>query len=97
MPLADSYSVAVAAGANHSCSLMLHGGITCWGSNSNGQLGNGNISELSGPVSVILGTAFFVYLQFTCFHKEVLSTACINVLALYAQQKAHDAAHLCLM
>jgi alpha-tubulin suppressor-like RCC1 family protein len=35
--------MALAAGWQHSCALMLNGSIKCWGNNGNGQLGIGNL------------------------------------------------------
>ena len=35
--------MALAAGWQHSCALMLNGAIKCWGNNGNGQVGAGNL------------------------------------------------------
>src|SRR5205823_2404421 len=44
---------AVAAGKNHSCALMGDGGVTCWGDNGEGQLGDGTTTVRLAPVRVI--------------------------------------------
>ncbi len=41
---------AVVAGENHTCALMEDGTVSCWGSNSSGQLGSGTVgAELDTP------------------------------------------------
>jgi hypothetical protein len=43
---------AIAVGGYHTCALVIGGGAMCWGSNGNGQLGNGGWSGASNPVDV---------------------------------------------
>lgn len=49
-------------GANHACTLLQDGAVKCWGSNDNGQLGNGEFGHseyiISTPreVEPFLGT-----------------------------------------
>jgi alpha-tubulin suppressor-like RCC1 family protein len=47
--------VSIAAGYDHNCVLQANGNIKCWGSNSNGQLGNGNTINAVSPTDVSLG------------------------------------------
>lgn len=47
-------AVALAAGGRHTCALLTDGQMTCWGSDSNGQLGNGAVTgTVPAPVSVV--------------------------------------------
>lgn len=51
--------VAVAAGAQHSCALRSDGTMLCWGSNADGQLGDGtqDLRTIAAPVAGLAGPA----------------------------------------
>ena len=46
-------AIDIAVGSQHSCAVHESGRVSCWGDNSNGQLGDGTISNRLSPVFVI--------------------------------------------
>ena len=59
----------VSSGASHSCALLTDGTIRCWGSNTNGQLGNGALGDSATPVTVLAtanGAPFLHATQISC-------------------------------
>ncbi len=47
-----STSIASGPGASHTCAVTMTGVVACWGSNSQGQLGNGLAADSAAPVDV---------------------------------------------
>ncbi len=45
-------AIEIAAGSDHSCALRTGGRVVCWGSNTDGQLGNGSTTNRTAPVNV---------------------------------------------
>lgn len=52
MGLADGVATLM-AGDFHTCALTTAGGVTCWGRNNTGQLGDGTLISRSAPVAVV--------------------------------------------
>jgi alpha-tubulin suppressor-like RCC1 family protein len=48
-------AVAIAVGRFHACAVLTDGSAKCWGTNWNGQLGNGAGPDSNEPVTVVLG------------------------------------------
>ena len=47
----------ISAGENHTCAIASDNRAYCWGSNKNGQLGNGSTADSNGPVAVNMSGA----------------------------------------
>jgi alpha-tubulin suppressor-like RCC1 family protein len=45
----------IEAGESHTCALLSTGGMKCWGNNSSGQIGDGDVSDRLIPVQVLGG------------------------------------------
>ena len=52
VPDLDAGITAIATGYMHTCALTSQGGVKCWGSNREGQVGNGADSQFDAPVDV---------------------------------------------
>lgn len=60
---------ALAAGFDHTCALRAGGSVTCWGSDNDGQLGNGTFEATATPTAVLglhHATAIAAGVFFTC-------------------------------
>ena len=63
----------VGAGETHSCALLTNGTVHCWGSNSEGQLGNGTKTNSNVPVTVA-GVNTATWLGIGYFHGCAVGT-----------------------
>lgn len=78
-PCADNALVALAAGGDHACALRTGGGVSCWGRNDDGQLGDGTRTPRSRdvPVMGLTGaTAVAAGLRHTCAVVETGEVFC---------------------
>lgn len=60
----------ISAGSNFTCALTSDGLVSCWGDNTNGQLGNTNRTDSAVPVAVSQDTSTIVR---TCTHRNWLN------------------------
>lgn len=66
-------AIGITAGTVHSCAVMSGGSVQCWGSNSHGQLGNGNSSiPFSATPATIPGLSFVGSIAAGAYHTCVL-------------------------
>jgi alpha-tubulin suppressor-like RCC1 family protein len=65
----------IAVGFYHACLLTTAGGVKCWGTNSNGQLGDGTTTDKTTPVSVSGLTAGVSSLSVGSFSSCVITTS----------------------
>jgi alpha-tubulin suppressor-like RCC1 family protein len=55
--LGGELALALSAGNSHSCALLNHSVVKCWGNNNNGQLGQGDVVNRGDAASPALGAA----------------------------------------
>ena len=67
--------VRIDAGARHTCLVTETGGVRCWGANSEGQLGDGTLSDRSAPVGVVGLDGGVAAVSAGGFHACALTTA----------------------
>lgn len=65
---------AVAAGGRHTCALTLAGGLSCWGYNQHGQLGDGTTTNSSIPIAVSGATSEVAAIATGSHHACALGT-----------------------
>lgn len=67
-------AMTVSAGIYHTCALGNDGGVKCWGSNGQGQLGNGSTMDSDLPVDVLNLTSTVVQVTIGSMHTCVLTS-----------------------
>jgi alpha-tubulin suppressor-like RCC1 family protein len=60
--------VALTAGGSHTCALLASGALKCWGRNSEGQLGDGTVTNRGTPVNVAAMTSGVLFASGGAFH-----------------------------
>jgi alpha-tubulin suppressor-like RCC1 family protein len=50
--ITDALTIKGGGGVSHTCAIRLGGAVSCWGSNFNGQLGDGTMTSRSSPAAV---------------------------------------------
>ena len=74
-------AVAIAAGGDHSCAILVDGKVQCWGLNANGELGDGSTDDSSSPVTVgNLGSASVLAAgdRHSCARRSVSSSTLLD-------------------
>jgi len=66
---------AVSAGGYHTCGVTTSAAVYCWGSNYNGELGNGSTTPSSAPVAVTAGGLTFSAVSAGSYHTCGLTTS----------------------
>ncbi|OBS51708.1 hypothetical protein A8B73_14880 [Methylosinus sp. 3S-1] len=67
--------VAITTGALHACALTVAGAVLCWGSNANGQIGDGTMTNRLTPVAVSGLSSGVVAIAAGQFHNCALTSA----------------------
>ena len=65
----------VSAGGSHTCALATNGDVYCWGSNTQGQLGNGSTTDANVPTAVTAGGIAFTSISAGQLHTCALTAA----------------------
>jgi alpha-tubulin suppressor-like RCC1 family protein len=65
---------AITGGSTHTCALTVAGGVTCWGDNGNGKLGNGSTADSHVPIAVPSLGAGVIALSAGVFHTCAVTT-----------------------